>query len=211
MPEPPKRRRTSRGQCALCGAEFGKAQMTRHLQKHHAEQDSALGVHANRLHLVVEGAYGPEYWLHLDVRADASLKKLDGFLRGLWLECCGHLSAFRIGETTLGMTRKVGQTLSTGMVFSHEYDFGDTTELKLRVLAEHDGTPAPAAILLLARNLPPPLVCEKCGEPAVWNGTDEEGGYRELCEKCGGEEAEEWLLPVVNSPRTGACGYTGPE
>ena len=209
MQEPPKRRRTSRGQCALCGAEFGKAQMTRHLEKHHAEQDITPGVRVRRLHLIIEGAYSPEYWLHLDIRADATLKKLDGFLRGVWLECCGHLSTFRVGGATLGMTRKVDQALSPGLIFSHEYDFGDTTELKLRVLAEHDGNPASDAVLLLARNLPPPVVCEKCGDPAFWIGTDEEGEYRELCEKCGGEEAEEWLLPVVNSPRTGVCGYVG--
>ncbi len=209
MQEPPKRRRTSRGICALCGAEFGKAQMTRHLEKHQTEQDNAPGVRIKRFHLLVEGAYSPEYWLHLDVRVDATLKKLDGFLRSIWLECCGHLSEFRSSGTALGMSRKIGQGLSPSLIFSHEYDFGDTTELKLRVLAEHDGDPSSEAVLLLARNTPPAITCEKCGEPAVWIGTDEEGEYRELCEKCGGEDAEEWLLPVVNSPRTGVCGYTG--
>lgn len=65
------------------------------------------------------------------------------------------------------------------------------------------------AVLLLARNIAPPRECEKCGAPAVWLGVDEEGEFRELCAECGGEEAEEWLLPVVNSPRAGVCGYTG--
>jgi len=29
--------------------------------------------------------------------ARATLTDLDGFLRDIWLECCGHLSAFDIG------------------------------------------------------------------------------------------------------------------
>ena len=54
--------------------------------------------------------------------------------------------------------------------------------------------------------------CEKCGQPAVWVCSSciyDNGGW--LCDahtrkhKCG----EEMLLPVVNSPRVGMCGYTG--
>lgn len=59
MQEPPKRRRTSRGECALCGAEFGKAQMTRHLEKHQEEQKVAPGLRASRFHLIVEGRHAP--------------------------------------------------------------------------------------------------------------------------------------------------------
>jgi hypothetical protein len=32
-------------------------------------------------------------------KADAILSRLDHFLRDIWLECCGHLSAFRIDQT----------------------------------------------------------------------------------------------------------------
>lgn len=37
------------------------------------------------------------YWLYLEMPARATLTDLDGFLRDIWLECCGHLSAFDIG------------------------------------------------------------------------------------------------------------------
>ncbi|MDQ6662539.1 MAG: hypothetical protein M3Z24_16440 [Chloroflexota bacterium] len=47
-------------------------------------------------HVIVEGKYYPQYWLHLDVAGNAELEELDQFLRNIWLECCGHLSAFRI-------------------------------------------------------------------------------------------------------------------
>ena len=214
--EPKTRRRATRGLCAVCGGEFGKRAMIAHLEKHQVEQGSTPGDHVPRLHLLVEGAYGPEYWLHLDVRADATLKKLDTFLRGVWLECCGHLSQFLdgkglygIGTSKIGMSRKLGETLTPGMTFFHEYDFGDTTELKLRVLAVHDGSSSKEAVRLLARNLPPELLCEACGKPAELMGVDYEGEYRQRCENCADEEMQEALLPVVNSPRAGVCGYTG--
>ena len=45
--------------------------------------------------------YGPgngDYWLHLAVRTDTKLHTLDRTLRDLWLECCGHLSQFTVGN-----------------------------------------------------------------------------------------------------------------
>ena len=239
MQEPPKRRRTSRGECALCGAEFGKAQMTRHLEKHQKEQQAAPGLRANRFHLIVEGRHAPEYWLHLDVRADATLKDLDGFLRGIWLECCGHLSAFTINDISYDVTGQdnpeeeeeagdsfhglvfggpppksmhvwLSEVLTPGMKFMHQYDFGSTTELKLRVVSEHEGSAVPADVLTLARNVAPEVECETCGQPATLPGVDEDGEYRELCKKCAKRaKLDEWLLPVVNSPHTGVCGYVG--
>ena len=40
------------------------------------------------------------HWLELGVRCDATLHELAQFLRSLRLECCGHLSHFRIGGVT---------------------------------------------------------------------------------------------------------------
>lgn len=243
MQEPPKRRRTSRGLCALCGTEFGKVQMTRHLERHQAGQDTAPGGRVKCLHLVVEGRHSPEYWLHLDAQADAPLRDLDSFLRGIWLECCGHLSAFEINDVRYDVTIDDGseeeeedgdaffgglglvfggpppksmsvplsEALTPGVKFTHQYDFGSTTELKLRVVSAHEGDPGPDAARLLARNVAPEFECEKYSEPAVWLGTDEEGEYRELCKKCAKRaKLDEWMLPIVNSPRTGVCGYEGP-
>jgi hypothetical protein len=171
-------------------------------------------------HLVVEGRYLPEYWMHLEVPTNATLEDLDGFLRDIWLECCGHLSAFTIeGETYISrpvevadqdMDVALSKVLSPGMKFYHEYDFGTTTELTLRVVSEREGEIGD--IQLLARNEPPSIKCELCGKIAtqvcsecIWSGE----GW--LCEGCAPEHecGEEMLLPVVNSPRVGMCGYTG--
>ena len=114
------------------------------------------------------------------------------------------------------MDVRLGEALGPGRTFLHEYDFGSTTELKLRVLGERE-EPLPArtpAVTLLARNQPPEAVCDMCGEPATQICTEciyEEGGL--LCAAHAGNHAcgEEMLLPLVNSPRAGVCGYTGPE
>lgn len=99
---------TSKGTCNFCKGEFGKAGMTQHLKSckqraaaiTESESDTkSLGSEKTRLfHLIVEGHYNPQYWMHLEVPASESLETLDDFLRGIWLECCGHLSEFKIGD-----------------------------------------------------------------------------------------------------------------
>ncbi len=67
-------------------------------------------------------------------------------------------------------------------------------------------------IRLLARNLAMSFECSKCGEPAT-QMCSECSWENELwlCDACGSQHecGEEMLLPIVNSPRIGQCGYTG--
>lgn len=158
--------------------------------------------------------------MHLAVPVDARLRDLDHFLRATWLECCGHLSAFAIGEVEYysipletfdrDMSPRIDRLLDVGVQFGHEYDFSTMTELSLRVVAEDD-MPG-RGIRVLARNLPPVLACGACGESATvvcvdWTDEDE----RFMCAACAAKEdfEEDMLLPVVNSPRVGECAYTG--
>ncbi len=98
----------SKGICSFCKGEFEKAKMTQHLKycKQRAagiaaEAESATEAQKTRLfHIVVEGRYNPEYWMHLEIPASDALADLDDFLRDIWLECCGHLSEFTIGGTS---------------------------------------------------------------------------------------------------------------
>lgn len=156
----------------------------------------------------------PEYWLHLKVAGNARLEALDQFLRDIWLECCGHLSAFSYKGTELAMERKLSDILSPGIELLHEYDFGTPTELLVKVLGEHKGPMEKnIPVEILSRNEAPEILCDECGKaPAVvicaecqWEG----GGW--LCKSCAESHEcdEEMFLPVVNSPRTGVCGYTG--
>lgn len=99
-------RTASRGNCRFCGKSFDRSTMTRHLQACPArkaaqtEEASRRGLRkATLLHLKIEGAHAPEYWVHVEIPADATLVDLDHFLRDTWVECCGHLSQFKIGTT----------------------------------------------------------------------------------------------------------------
>jgi hypothetical protein len=170
--------------------------------------------------------------MHLEVPASATLEDLDAFLRDTWVECCGHMSAFTIRgiRYTTGsgidamwidffglnaerdMNVAVGEVLAQGMEFHYEYDFGTTTELTLKVVGKREGKIGGRSIQILARNEPPRITCDVCGKIATRVCTQcIESKKGRLCDECAGKHAcgEDMLLPVVNSPRVGMCGYTG--
>lgn len=220
----------SKGTCTSCQKMVSKAGMTRHLAS--CEQRAARRMeaehqpnaqHNRTFHLLVEGSRLPMYWMHLAVSVESTLAELDHFLRGIWLECCGHLSAFEIegihyrvdGENGMydwdprgkHMQVPLETVLRPGQRCSYDYDFGTTTELRITVLAEERMDMEGKAVQILARNR---LLCHGCGEPATRMCmecvTDDC-----LCEICAaihpcGKEA---TRPLVNSPRMGVCGYTG--
>jgi hypothetical protein len=219
-------RAQSKGKCIFCREEFSKNQMTRHLQickKRGTEAGAGKGRKPKQgklFHLVVEGRDLPGYWMHLEIPAEAALHDLDQFLRETWLECCGHLSAFMIeGEQYLvtgdlepgdkDMKVKLSKVLRPGLKFFHDYDFGTTTHLALKVVSEREGEIPKDWVNLLAMNNPPLIPCEKCGKPATQVCVACGEGW--LCEVCvpAHECEEDMFLPVVNSPRVGQCGYTG--
>jgi len=219
-------RGTSKGKCSFCNATIDKAKMTTHLKscnKAKVASEKQTPQETKTFHIIVEGRYQSEYWMHLSAPAHATLKDLDNFLRNTWLECCGHLSAFTIEGTRYstspmgeydekGMKVALGDVLGTGMRFYHEYDFGTTTELTLKVVSEREGEAKGKSVQLLARNEAPLIKCELCKEAATQVCTQcVYSGEGWLCDKCAGEHecGEEMYLPVVNSPRVGMCGYAG--
>lgn len=228
---------TSIGTCNLCEKDFAKNIISRHLKKCLQEQVAAStgGKTQKTFWINIWGKYRPEYWLHLEVPASAKLVDLDQFLREIWLECCGHLSAFTIGgvqyEIDTGMVDamwkdlfgpsqppqsmnvRLYNILKPGLTFGHEYDFGTTTELAGKVVAEGERPSQSKGIRILARNQPPSIPCSECGKPAmlVCSQCIYEGPKAWLCKKCSRKHkcGEDAFLPVVNSPRVGQCGYTG--
>ncbi len=211
--------RVPKSNCLLCNGKYTRTGMTRHLRsclpkslKNQAkEREKKVQPF---FHIQVTGKYSPDYWLHLKVNSSSRLGTLDQFLRHIWLECCGHMSAFRYGRNELEMGRRFKDVLESGMELLHEYDFGTTTELLIKVLGEYQGSMAKnKPVEILARNKAPEIPCDECGKsPAVQICTEcQWEGVGWLCQDCvGGHECDkEMLLPVVNSPRTGVCGYTG--
>jgi hypothetical protein len=88
------------------------------------------------------------------------------------------------------------------------------TELFIKAVYHYHGaTDGNQKIQIIARNAQPIIPCDECGaKPAAqicgecqW----EDKGW--LCAECSQSHEcdDEMFLPVVNSPRTGVCGYTG--
>jgi hypothetical protein len=221
----------SYGKCYFCNGTFSKAGMAKHLQSCSKRKivpeipsENKNTYKAKLLHIVAEGKdYLSDYWLHFEASAHATLEELDSLLRDVWLECCGHLSLFEIEEETYfaepdeqleqkGMDVELGDVLTLKKRFYHEYDFGSTTYLMLKVVSEKEGEIKNRSIKILARNDPPLIGCSECDKLAteictecLWSG----GGW--LCDDCAKKHkcSREMFLPVVNSPRVGVCGYTG--
>lgn len=220
--------RMTDGKCFLCDAVITKSGAVKHFKSCLSERIKMLESKRKSeskkfFHLLVEGSYNPEYWMHIIIQGDTRLEKLDSFLRDTWLECCGHLSAFTINNRRFEseyaddypvelMTIGVGRLFRVGLKFLHEYDFGSTTGLTLKVVSEWNGKFKGDPIQLIAQNEPPEIPCDKCGKKATQvcaQCSDGGGGW--LCDACSKthECGEEMLLPIVNSPRVGVCGYTG--
>lgn len=108
----------------------------------------------------------------------------------------------------------LGKALTVGQAFAYAYDFGSTTDLSLKVLAEREGVVKDEEdpVEILARNNAPVIPCVVCGKPA----TKVAGGYEiyieehAYCDEHARKSKDaDMMLPVVNSPRVGVCGYTG--
>ena len=198
-----------KGNCYLCGAELGKVAMKNHIIKLH---DDPAGEQECRL-VKVEGM-DKRYWLLLDLPLTASLKNLDDFLRKIWLECCGHMSAFMgDGYQEFPMSCKLNR-FPEGSKIGYEYDFGDTTQLQISFLGQIRRKKQREIVRLLARNTPIEWKCAECGKPAELVFMErfyEEDEDPCLCEACAEKLDMEMdmALPVTNSPRMGVCAYEG--
>lgn len=200
--------------------------MLRHLKSCVPKYDLPVGEPTELFHVRVQSSI-PMYWLDLEAEATSTLFDLDQFLREIWLECCGHMSAFQLGgvqyqvyvgepfgflQEQRDMEVELTEILQPGVEFEYTYDFGCSTCLRLRVVGRRQGVPE-SPLTLLARNEPPEWPCGLCGQPAT-----------ELCSSCLSEGVAafwcaehcrehacgaEALLPVTNSPRMGVCAYEG--
>ncbi len=202
----------SPGACELCGHKAPRAQIAPHLAACAPKHDKySRNDRLVQLYMEADGA--PRYWLYVEGRETASLQQLDSLLRRVWLECCGHMSAFRRGRTELSKRSSLASLQAKGLAFQYDYDFGSTTSLLGRVCGHREGSLGRNALRVLARNAPLDLTCDSCGVPATLVcpfclGT----GPSLFCKRHAPQhpchEEGVWM-PTVNSPRMGVCGYTG--
>ncbi|TWI70305.1 hypothetical protein LZ24_02315 [Desulfobotulus alkaliphilus] len=207
-----------KSKCQICNSEYTRSGMSRHIKnclgKHF--KTSGNGTAKRVFYLHIHATYNQDYFLHILMKENARLEDLDTFLRNIWLECCGHLSAFTYdgyGED-INIKSTISKIFEPGLSLSYMYDFGDTTELTIKNVEIYKGvTEGNKKIQIVSRNADPAVICDECGKkPATVICTEcqyEDAGW--LCKKCAQNHEcdEDMFLPVVNSPRAGACGYTG--
>jgi|SRR5437660_288716 len=226
----------SKGTCTFCQRVVSKSAMTRHLetcQQRVRLQSDNKGQQRQRprraFHLRVEGHRLPMYWMHLAIDRNATLATLDQFLRDIWLECCEHLSAFEVAgvhyrseeelqtgwyERARSMLTPLNEILHPGQLCEYEYDFGTSTELVIKVIAEEDVEARKSPIQILARNALSSIPCDVCEEASAVVTCAcclaQDKGW--LCRSCAEKHPceKQMLRPRVNSPRAGVCGYVGP-
>lgn len=220
------RKQQTRGTCVFCGREMTKGGLSRHLKTCSArraavdEANTAPGKTEAIYHLQVQDAWDGDYWLHLEMKGTATLKDLDHYLRAIWLECCGHLSQFSIGGWSgdeIPMSRRIAQVLDVGLVLTHIYDFGTSSETLVKAVDVRQGKPLTRhPIFLMARNAAPEAICMECDKPATWLCLEciyELNETGTLCDKHAREHSHDAYgepMPLVNSPRIGMCAYCGP-
>lgn len=181
----------SKGLCKYCGKEYTKGGMLKHLaackERKNVWNKETGKRKSGYFELVISGRYNTAYWLIIEMRDTATLEDLDRFLREIWVECCGHLSAFTINgeeyevlpdmvdiwggfsEPSKSMDYKLKDVFSVGMSAGYVYDFGSTTELAIKVQEYRTGVWKSDAVTILSRNNPPEILCSVCEKnKAVW-------------------------------------------
>jgi hypothetical protein len=171
-------------------------------------------------HLRVQAAWQNPFWLDLEMRGSGTLHDLDHYLRGIWLECCGHMSQFSIGGwqgQELSMRRTVADVFKPRLEVTHIYDFGTESVTLIKSVGTREGKPTTARpIALMARNLMPEAKCVECEQPATRLCVEcltDENVWGVLCDAHAEKHPHEnYGEPIflVNSPRLGMCGYDGP-
>ncbi|MCK5876990.1 MAG: hypothetical protein KAG43_05090 [Candidatus Marithrix sp.] len=214
----------SRGKCIFCDKEMTNGGLTKHLQACHKRKEmieqTKKGKSQSLYYLKIQNAYLKNFWLHLEVKGSATLKDLDQYLRDIWLECCGHMSSFMTlgsqDEDELPMNLKINR-LNPDVKLTHIYDFGTETETLITITDVRKGIPLTKhPIYLMARNDIPETFCVECGKPSKWYCEEclvEEETWNTFCDKHAKTHPHDNYgepIEIVNSPRLGVCGYTGP-
>lgn len=230
----------TKGYCKFCGKEYTRSGILRHLgtcknRKKKLENES-VKKRCKYFTIAIWGKYTKDYWIILETSENTALKELDKFIREIWVECCGHLSAFTIngiqyesnpstdrfwGISSKNMNYRLKDVIDVGDAILYEYDFGSITELVLNIHSVREGDKRNSEIVILSRNNPPKIICSNCEQNnATWvNPLAYCEGTPFWCDECLHKECSEdeedeydwpeFFLPVCNSPRMGVCGYEG--
>ena len=197
-----------KARCNLCQKEYKG--LKRHLN---SCIDKTFEKGRENLYYLIIESDPKRYYLHISIRANATLADLDAYIREVWVECCGHMSDFylRGDRGRIDITTSIKKAFSSSKKLGYIYDYGTSTYLSVEFVKSFKGKQE-HIIKTLARNSYLKVICEQCKKreavavcsQCMWN---EDEAY--LCHSCMPEHKcdMEMFLPYVNSPRVGECGY----
>lgn len=88
-----------KGKCYACGNVYTKRGMRHHLKSCKKLKEKFRECGENKYFMIrIKAKYAKQFFLYLDIKANVKLSELDQFLRDIWLECCNHLSCFKINN-----------------------------------------------------------------------------------------------------------------
>ena len=189
--------------CVLCNHKFGCRQIYEHYDQCVIDKCISDNRSGYLVRFFSNGLSKEPYFIYAIVGAKCTFEDVDQFLRNVWCECCEHLSEFTdssqktISETDLLNKYNVKDQIK------YEYDMGSMTTIYLIILHKFDDNGEDIEVVL--RNDPRIFICSQCKKNDA-TFFDEE--TEPICDHCVGDNDSGELLKIVNSPRTGICGYS---
>ena len=230
---PPIIKPVMKGECRACCCYVQPDVATDHLTLRCVDKVEEFLNHKNQEKDLVEGflirvccADRPwTYWMYATVPKHFKFSKIDKFLKDYWCECCGHTSSLRLADPSkpfwsdsyqkvMKKGAEIGMELRPGMMLNYEYDSGTSTELKLEVISTIFCSTMNIAVVM--QNDTPLFPCVGCNGMNISDRicTNCEMKYCPHCSTANhpcNRSRSAFYLPIVNSPRIGKCGYTGPD
>ena len=188
------------GRCYYCNKELTERTIKRHakscsvMKKSIEEKMNQAKEVREQFIISMKDKYNPSlYCIYVSIDAKLQLQHLDKFIRDIWVECCGHLSAFHIDEEIYHdnsdeqyeMNFYLKDVLNINKKFEYEYDFGSTTYLTLEVVDIIQVPSEFSQVEVIARNNP---------EEGKFNNSPRDG----VCGYIGNKDAEKEYLPGNN-------------
>ena len=206
-----------KAKCYYCNKELTERTIKRHMKncsemkKRIEEQSATNKKQRNQFIIAIKPKYdGNEYCIYLSIDGTLGLVHIDQFIRDIWVECCGHLSGFRIRGKfyqDYSMNTKLNDILDINEKFEYEYDFGSTTHLILEVVDIIQVSSSFSQIEIIARNHEIEHECEICGAKANYFNYEKDEWE---CKNCIDKDTDMISkFDYCNSPRDGVCCYEG--
>ena len=212
-----------KGTCKICNKKIKDDQYPTYLYECIDVANAVDNIDESDFYLLhIQDADVEKYWMFVGCVGSSTLADLDSFLGEKWLECCDHLSEFKINNRKIGMKQTIEQMhLKTcnkkGAIIpiQYDYDFGSTTTLFISIMPKHKKCIFEDDIFVLMENDPITFRCTECRKKATKIC---DSCINKVCDNCSQEHEcsnidyvdEVTMHDIYNSPRLGKCGYFGP-